>query len=367
MIKGIHLNNKAKIAEVVCDQCGKEFEKPAIKSLLNRQFHFCNPECRYEANRKGGILNKAIEKICLEKYGHISSAMNSEIIEKQKKTNLERWGHISSAMNPEIIEKQKETNLERYGARSPMLNPEIRQKSINTLKNNYGVENTMESPVLRERAKQTILENFGVEYVSQNIEIQNKIKETVKSRYGVDHTFQKDSPIRKKAEQTILERYGVINPFQYGVIRDKIDYVKASKKAHETLKQNGNYKNQSSEVEKRFISFLQDQFGHDDIEEYKLENDYTIDVWIKSLNLYIQLDGVYWHGLTRPIEEIKNSSTPRDKVIYGTWCRDQRQNQWFKENNLKLLRITDEEFIEAEENKDFQKIIEKIKNFIPSL
>ena len=58
-----------------------------------------------------------------------------------------------------------------------------------------------------------------------------------------------------------------------------------------------------------------------------------------------KFDGVYWHGLNRPIEIIKESLTPRDHTIYRTWERDRLQEKWFYDHDLKLIRVTDLEFM----------------------
>ena len=68
-----------------------------------------------------------------------------------------------------------------------------------------------------------------------------------------------------------------------------------------------------------------------------------VDFYIKSINLYIQVDGIYWHGLNRDLETIKLGKTTQDKKIYKQILRDEKLNKYIKDNNISLLRITDEE------------------------
>jgi hypothetical protein len=58
----------------------------------------------------------------------------------------------------------------------------------------------------------------------------------------------------------------------------------------------------------------------------------------------VQLDGVYWHGLDRPIDVIAERRTKRDAQIHKKWLMDREQDRWFVENGMRLIRITDLQF-----------------------
>lgn len=87
---------------------------------------------------------------------------------------------------------------------------------------------------------------------------------------------------------------------------------------------------------KRFVWFHPSQTGS--------ANLWNIDFFIPEINTYVQFDGIYWHGLDRPIEKIKRSKTKRDESIYRKWLTDQEQDHWFAKSEKKLVRITDVEF-----------------------
>lgn len=74
---------------------------------------------------------------------------------------------------------------------------------------------------------------------------------------------------------------------------------------------------------------------------------------------YIQLDGVYWHGLDRSIEELMRSKSPRDKVILGTVRRDAEQNEWCRASGTKMIRVTDIEYKMG----GIAAIVDKMKEF----
>ena len=72
-------------------------------------------------------------------------------------------------------------------------------------------------------------------------------------------------------------------------------------------------------------------------------NNWSIDMCVNVNNevIYVQYDGVYFHGLDRPIEETLARQNEQSKVIARTYHRDIEQNVWFRNNSLKLVRFTD--------------------------
>jgi hypothetical protein len=113
-----------------------------------------------------------------------------------------------------------------------------------------------------------------------------------------------------------------------------------SQKRHETKKKNGTYL--KSKIEDELYVLLKNIYST--VERQLIINGWNIDFYINNIDVYLQFDGVYWHGLDRKIEEIKLFKNKQDKVIYSTYCRDKLQNAYFKTNNLKLIRLTDKQF-----------------------
>jgi len=59
-------------------------------------------------------------------------------------------------------------------------------------------------------------------------------------------------------------------------------------------------------------------------------------------NVYVQFDGIYWHGVEREISELKEARKNGDKSANMQLLakyRDKYQNYWFEKNNMKLYRI----------------------------
>jgi very-short-patch-repair endonuclease len=92
-------------------------------------------------------------------------------------------------------------------------------------------------------------------------------------------------------------------------------------------------------------TLLVEIFGSENIERQAPVYKWPIDFYVSSIDTYIQLDGVYWHGLDRPIEKIAESDTHNDKAICKKWLTDREQERYFSEHGMKLIRITDLDII----------------------
>jgi len=229
--------------------------------------------------------------------------------------------------DPKIVEKRKRTCLEKYGSTNSFQSPKTKE----TVLKKFGVDSVLKSEEVREKIKNSCLENNGCEFPLQSEEIQTKFKSTMLQKYGVEHALQSDE------------------------IKSKMNFRDAWKKKHQSDKKNGIFSARSSKIEEKFFNSLKSLYKV--VERQVIMNDrWSIDFYVKDIDAFIQFDGVYWHGLDRPLEEIIKSSSLRDKRIVEGYFVDLEQNEWFQKRGLKLLRITDEEF----ENGSY---VKKLPNF----
>lgn len=211
--------------------------------------------------------------------------------------------------NAILNEEAKKTSLERYGNEIPML-----VKSV------------------KEKKKQTHQVNSGVDYPMQLEANKAKRRATNLERYGKEETFQVEKFVNARAE-TWLKRYGV--PY----VPFPPDAAEKSKLSMVLMPQKW-----SSKIELEFYDALCENFGTNDIVHQKWINGWPLDFYVKSLDTFIQFDGVYWHALDSPLEEIRKSSLPRDIARVQKWERDRKQDAWFSLNNKRLIRITDKQW-----------------------
>ncbi len=165
------------------------------------------------------------------------------------------------ANDKNVIQKRKDTSIKKYGVDNPMKSLDIQKKIKKTNIERYGVENAFASEIIKERIKYINNIKYGVTYPLQNKNIKNKQHLTCKERYGVE------------------------------------SYAKSSmylKKAYNTKKKNKSF-NVSSKEEQLF-KLLLIQYP-DVIRQYRSSDyPYSCDFYIPSLDLYIELNGMWTHG-----------------------------------------------------------------------
>lgn len=199
----------------------------------------------------------------------------------------------------------------------------------------FGVDNPLKSCDILNRVRSTCIERYGHSVSSKNDDVKQRMRETVLRRYGVD-SFSKHKSFNEKRIKTCMKKWGVDHNMKSLVIW---------KKNHESRKKNGSFAR--SKIESIFIDDLRKIFGKivkDQIVIDAGNRRWVIDAYLSNLDVYVQFDGVYWHGLDRPIEHIRESKKKQDASIYRAWLRDREQDKWFVENGKRLIRITDRQY-----------------------
>ncbi len=186
--------------------------------------------------------------------------------------------------------------------------------------------------------------------------IYEKTSQTTLKRHGYKRYFG-SSEFRQK----IFKKYGIRSILCHGPIRASFDKNSIAKKRHLTMKLRGFFKQKQSTQENICYQVLCELFGQLNIERHVQINNNDIDLYVKHLNVYIQVDGEYWHGLDRPLSKILKFQFLRDRVIHQTILRDERMNLFFKNSNKFLVRITDKEINKWQKEKNIRnKINERI-------
>ena len=322
-----------------CDQCYIKFEIKFSNKKMKKDLHFCSKQCTY-LSQSSGLLKLKRERLCFERHGVKNPSQRSDHKEKCKKTSLEKYG-VEHVMHSEYFKnKLKQTNLEKYGVEYVLSLKETHEKRAKTMIEKHG---TYEEAVrqLYEKQKEGMIKKHGVDNAGMLSKHREKIIKTSQEKYGFN-SYTATDEYRKSRIKTCLERYNHPSFTGSKMWYETRDFEAEAVKRHQTMKKNGTYG--KSKSEDRFYEYLCNIFKKNDVERQKLINGWSIDFYIKSIDSYIQFDGVYWHGLNRPLEEIKKSLNPRDKTILGTIERDRKREEWFKENNLTLIRVTDIEF-----------------------
>lgn len=204
--------------------------------------------------------------------------------------------------------------------------------------------NSLKTGILREKVEGTLIDKYGIKgYVSAK-DFQAKSKKTCIQKYGVDHGMKSDEG-KKNFKEACLKKYGKSAFVGSDLWRSKIDFKENAQKAWVTKIRNGSCS--KSYIEDRLYQVLCNEFGNEYVQRQVPMIRQWIDFYIKPLNLYLQLDGVYWHGLNRDVDIIRKSNKRQDKKIYKNYLRDQKLNKYMDDKGLKMIRITDKFFTEV--------------------
>lgn len=112
----------------------------------------------------------------------------------------------------------------------------------------------------------------------------------------------------------------------------------------------------TSAGEDEMIACLKVEFGQVTRQVYV--NGWSIDAHVPSIDTFFQFDGIYWHALDRPIEVIRASQKPSDRKLARKYDRDRAADAWFAENGVKLVRVIELEWTDAEDKRAL--LLEKI-------
>ena len=346
----------------ICENCGKPIEFLGKPSRMWKTY--CSNQCRYSLNR----LNK-YKQTCLEKYGVEYAQQSNEVKDKAKQTCLEKYGveHYTNR------EKSKQTCLEKYGVESNLNIPEIKEKckesriknkdkikekSKQTCLEKYGVEFSLQSKQVREKSKQTCLEKYGVEFSAQADVVKEKIKQTCLERYGLTNGGGSKQSL-EKIKQTCLERYGVEYSSQVPEIKIKIKNALSSKivqdKINNTKRKNNTFN--TSKLEENLYKEIKSIYPSV-IRQYNKDKryPYNCDFYIPELDMFIELQGTWLHGLhpynCNLIEDIeklnkwKSKNTKFYDIGIKVWTiSDPKKRETAKKNNLNYVELFNKEDI----------------------
>lgn len=267
-----------------CDECGVHYDtKFRRRHLRPDEHHFCQRRCLH-VSRKSGVA----------------------------------------------AERARETCLRLYGASSPLESDIVRERIKDTIVSTYGVDNVFKSREIVELIKKTKMDRYN----DENFNNTKKIKRTKLLRHG-DENFNNI----KKAMCTNLERHGYLFGIESAIARERAQSQEAKKKRHDTIKERGLYDRSRAEQ----VAFEKLNTAFNKIERHAFCNGWEIDLFVEDMKTYVQIDGVFWHGLDRHLEEIIALKNKLDSRILMTHAKDRKQDAWFNARSMRLARITDKE------------------------
>lgn len=305
--------------------------------------------------------------------------VKKENFEYTKKAMLSKYGVEYSTQLPSMKEKSKQTNLRKRGVEYPTQSEKVREKVKKTVQEKYGVDNVFQAQEIKEKSEKTNIEKYGVKNPNQNPKIREKSEKTNIERYGVPNTFQLTDRVKKgmldkygvecpllvpesiqKKKETCIKKYGFEYAIQNEQVKEKLKEVLNTKEVKEkknnSLRKNG--KLHFSNEELKFLEYL--LIIDPNIKWHQIHPDTKdiIDFYSPQYDLWIQFDGIYWHGKYN----VKYSEF-QSKGINRVIAKDKEQNKLIPN----LVRFWSDDISEAISNNTIlnlinDKISEKIKN-----
>lgn len=271
-------------------------------------------------------IKEKIKKILIKKYGITNPLKNKKILEKIYQTNNEKYGAKNLFQRVDLVQNGM---LKKYGYKSPQQVPEIKEKTAETNIKEYGFITPAKNEKVKQKTENTNLDKYGFKTPFQNEEVKKRIIETNLKRYGVTNPAKLEE-IQKRIKKTNLKKFGIECLLELKEIRDKgIAVIKKNKSFNK------------SDEELKFWKYLKEFDPKTENHVEHPEIGHIIDFYMPKYDLWIQYDGVYWHG------KIHRTNITRQALkIAKTIKRDEFQNK----NIPNLIRFWSDHVLDSIEN-----------------
>lgn len=331
--KKIKFNSKCGYNKHCSTQCStldksvQEKKKQTCMTLYGKEYYSNTEKHKNFLKINAKIFHDKAKETSINKYGVDNYAKTDACKLKVKKANEKKFGVDNYAKTQEfkqflkqnkeqIQNKRKQTCLRKYGTESYTQTDEykkkhdqIQAKIKNTSMKRFGTKNFSQTPKFKKYVKE------------HSDEILSKRLQTNKTRFGADWYMQTQE-YKDRAKQTCLNKYGVDC------------YVKTKEykeKAYNTKKKNNSFN--ISKPEEQVYQLLIIKFSKDDIiRQYRSKKyPFACDFYIKSLNLYIEYNGMWTHGwLSDKCLGSFNKNNPEHIKVLNYWQEKAKTSKFFK-------------------------------------
>lgn len=294
-----------------CDECGDEFSVLQPQCLKPLKHHFCDEGCKHAFRHRRVDERRAsnlIELRCDNSKCGRSFMRDRKKVDRKGRCGLHFCCNACVGASAELRRVKEATCELKYGP---------------------GIKHQMQDSNVRAGMQSTMVERYGAPFAWQN---------PVLYQLVIDKT---------------IERYGVFPAVRSREVQAGIDHVERLRKRRETLSREGRL--WTSKPERELGQFLTTEFGHDDVLSQVFIARSSIDFCVRSRKLYVQLDGVFWHGLI--------AAGRKNDRIRATMERDAALNEWFgSSDELSLLRITDLQWNWVKKNDGFGILLQQLRS-----
>ena len=274
----------------VCENCKTEF---TVKYAKHKQ-KFCSRSCGQQSD----VVQKKIKDSQLEtyrqKYGVEHPMKTSGVVNKFKESMKNKHGVEHALQKKEFVDKSKSTSKSRHGDANYRNTDRYKKTCIDR----YGVDNFVKTEKYKEKYKSTCLDKYGTDHASQSSSFKIKHVNTMFEKFLTHERFVNFAPLFDPTEY-----FGVLKDLS--LVKYKFKCIRCENVSSYNLN-NGNPifcvncdKNDISYFQKEVYNYIRSILP---IEVSVVVNDRTtirpqeLDIYIPSLNMAIECDGIYWHS-----------------------------------------------------------------------
>lgn len=347
-----------------CNKCGRNNTKIGLDKFVDRARNIHGDKYDYSkvnyehSKKKVQIICRIHGSFFQTPHAHIICGQNcpkcASLMGGSKRTGENNVAHLDY-----VKEKKMVTCQERYGANTwaeseegrhrlhdIVTSDDVSMKMISTCQERYGANTWAESDEGRKILSQ----------IMSSDEMKQKVIDGYQSHYGVDHYMKTEEgrekarlnlssyERREKIRESMFEKYGSYSFFESDNFKSNI--MLFQRKAHETKRKNGTFN--TSKPEKTLWLLLKDIFGENDvISQYKSDvYPFDCDFYIKSLDLYIELNaswthGGHWFDETNPFDMEQLNEWKEKSKMKGSRYYCNAINVWTKRDLMKLHTAID--------------------------
>ncbi len=295
---------KRKVRETVLDKYGvdhisniEEVRESKRSKMLEQSEKVSDRMCKFWTGLGRDDITRINNKRVLtnlERYGVDNVSSLYDVKRKKYETFNNRWGGVFLQSNI-IRDKIFNTNLERYGCVNPMSNDVVRNKMSNTNLERYGVENIMHLPSTVDYIKSLFFEKYGVESYFDTDEFKNSDKYNPMS----SDIFRTNTDISKypgyiRYLGKFNSEFRCDNGKEHNYEIDSINFHNRKKLSIPICTTCNPISSQNSISECEVFDFVDSIYDGELISNYR--DRYEIDIYIPSLSIGIEFNGLYWHS-----------------------------------------------------------------------
>jgi hypothetical protein len=206
----------------------------------------------------------------IKKYGHANFSKTIEFSTQMKAYHK----NLSDDEKQKIQFKREQTNLTKYGNITPLANAEVQAKITRSLLLNYGVSSPLCHDEIKERAKRSSTARYGRDHFAQ----QHLSTETIEN---IQNKNWLETQLMEYSTKQIAKNCNI----SYSVL------CKYIKRAGIVLTANSYFEHEV----KTFVETILPRDVDVIMNNRNVLSGKEIDIYIPSLNIGIECNGVYWH------------------------------------------------------------------------